>query len=175
MDELARQVLILCLTVFFGRIADVTFGSVRTIMLVDGKKFKAAICGFIEVCIWFTIVREALNSDIGGWYVVIAYAGGYATGNIVGGYVAQRLIGEMLSVNIVTSRRDLGIAVQLRDHGYGVTETDCTGKDGSEREMLFIEIKSNKLQQLEKLIDELDPGSFITVSKTKIVVHGFLK
>lgn len=170
-----KDILILCLTVFFGRIADVTFGSVRTILLVDGKKVQASFMGFIEVFIWFTVVREALNSEIGGWYIVFAYAAGFALGNFVGGFVAQKFVGEMLTVSIITSSRDPKIAERLREEGYGVTEIDCTGKDGSLRSMLYLEIKSKKLQNLQNLVDKIDKGAFLTVSKSKIAINGFIK
>lgn len=170
-----QEVLVLCLTVFFGRIADVTFGSVRTILLVDGKKLQAACMGFVEVFIWFTIVREALNSDIGGWYIVIAYAAGFAIGNYVGGWVAHKFVGEMLTVSIITSKRDPKIAEELREKGYGVTEIECTGKGGSLRSMLYLEIKSKKLKALQDLVNTIDKGAFLTVSKSKIAVNGFIK
>ena len=53
--------LVLCLTVFFGRIIDVSLGTIRTLFTVKGKRIIAATIGFIEATIWFLVVKEALK------------------------------------------------------------------------------------------------------------------
>ncbi len=169
-------VLQLCLTVFFARICDVTFGSIRTILLVDGKRVKAALFGFVEVCIWFAVVREALNNPYGNSiFVVIAYAGGFALGNLLGGFLSEKLLGEMLSVNIVTGKPGDVVAKKLREAGFAVTEMNCRGRENTARSLLFIEIQSKRLKKLQAIATAEDPTAFITVSKTKVVVNGFLK
>ena len=66
----------LLLKIFFVRIVDVSLGTFRTILTVKGKRQYASMIGFIEVLIWFMIVREALNTDAGGIIIGIAYASG---------------------------------------------------------------------------------------------------
>ncbi len=170
---MTEELLILCLTVFFGRICDVAIGSIRTIFLVDGKKVKAAIAGFVEVFIWFNIVREAMSSDVGGIYVALAYAGGFALGNYVGGWISEKILGEMQTVHVITTR--LCMAEELRKCGFAVTEMDCKGMNDQEKKFLFVQIQSKQSNKLEKTINELDNHAFITVNKTKAVVNGYLK
>jgi len=169
------EVVVLCLTIFFARICDVTFGTIRTVLIVDGRKVLAALCGFVEVCIWFAVVREALNSDVGGIYVVVSYAGGFAAGNLLGSYLSTKFLGEKLAVYIVTTNRDEFLVEALRDAKFAVTKMDCTGREDSERHFLFAEIKGSRLEELKKICKNIDSGAFITVHKTKVVVNGFLK
>ena len=57
------ELLFLCLKIFFVRIIDVSMGTVATILTVKGKKILASVIGFIEILLWFLIVKEALNTD----------------------------------------------------------------------------------------------------------------
>ena len=75
---------LLCLKIFFARITDVTLGTIKTIFSVRGKTLIAGAISFIEVFIWFVIVKEALNTDIKSIWIVISYAGGYSMGTILG-------------------------------------------------------------------------------------------
>ena len=52
---------ILCIEIFFARILDVSMGTVKTIMMVRGKTVFSAILGFLEVFIWFRVVKDALS------------------------------------------------------------------------------------------------------------------
>ena len=84
--------LILCLEIFLVRIIDVSLGTIRTIFSVKGKSLVASLIGFIEVTIWFLIVREALNTDSNSIWVTLSYAGGFATGTYIGGMLSKKFI-----------------------------------------------------------------------------------
>ena len=61
-----KDVLILCLKIFFSRILDVSLGTLCTIFTVKGKSKTASLIGFVQIMIWFLAVRTAFNSDQGG-------------------------------------------------------------------------------------------------------------
>ena len=41
--------LLVCVKIFFGRILDVSIGTVRTVISVKGQKFAASVLAFFEV------------------------------------------------------------------------------------------------------------------------------
>ena len=43
--------LLLCLKIFFARIIDVTLGTIRTVLVVRGRRFTPAFIAFFEVLI----------------------------------------------------------------------------------------------------------------------------
>jgi len=140
----------LCLKIFFVRILDVSMGTFRTIITVKGKPLYASIIGFIEVFIWFVIVKEALNTDETSIFVAISYALGYATGTFIGGMLSKTFINGNLSVQVITS--NLNMVDILRSEGYGVTVMDVEGKDKEiDRYMLFIQINKKSMNHLQKL------------------------
>ena len=75
------ELLLLCIKIFCVRIIDVSLGTFRTIITVKGKSLYASIIGFIEIFVWFIIVREALNTDVDSIWIAISYSLGFSTGH----------------------------------------------------------------------------------------------
>ena len=165
---------LLCLKIFCARIMDVSLGTLRTLMTVKGKIIYAAIIGFVEICIWFTIVREALNTDETSIFIMVAYAGGYATGTLFGGLISKVLIKGNLGVQVITKNIDLIKAI--RDAGYAVSVMDIKGQDENiDRYMLYIKINNHSFVELRNLIEKNDNKAFLVVNETKYVQNGFIK
>lgn len=167
---------LLCIKIFFVRIIDVSLGTVRTIMTVKGRRQLASMVGFIEVFIWFIIVKEALNTDETSIFIAVAYSLGFATGTFIGGFLSDVFISGNLGVQVVTSSQDNEIINKIREEGYGVSVVDIKGReDGVSKYMLFIEIDKKKINNLKNLIKKLDPKAFMVVNETKYVQNGYFK
>jgi len=75
--------LILPLLIFLARIVDVSMDTIRMIFIARGFKKIAPLIGFFQVLVWIiTITRIMANLD--NWTCYIAYAAGFATGNLTG-------------------------------------------------------------------------------------------
>lgn len=170
------ELLILCVKIFFVRILDVSMGTMRTIVTVKGKTKVASLIGFVEVLIWFLIVREALNTNETSIFVAISYAGGYATGTLIGGLLSNKLISGNLGLQVILSRRDDSIIDKIREAGYAVSVIDVKGQNADElKYMLFMEINKKKINEVRNLIKKLDSKAFLTVNETKLVQNGYFK
>lgn len=170
------SILILCLKIFFVRIIDVSLGTVRTIITVKGRRVLASMVGFIEVFVWFLIVREALNTDETSLWIAISYSLGFATGTYIGSVLSDIFISGTLGLQVVTSRENDDMVHTLRENGYAVTVLDVRGKDKENgKYMLFIEIDKRRLTHLKNLIKSLDQTAFIVVNETKYVQNGYFK
>lgn len=168
------ELFLLCLKVFCVRIIDVSMGTCRTIVTVKGKKFYASLIGFIEVFVWFVIVKEALNTDETSILIAISYAGGFATGTYIGGWLSSKLIKGNLGVQVITSKKDDAMVDCLRNNGYAVSVIHVEGQDrANEKYMLFLEIDKNKFKSLKSLIKTLDEKAFIVVNETREVENGY--
>ena len=95
------MLIILCIKIFLARILDVSLGTFVTILTVKGQRVSAAILGFIDVLIWFLVVKEALNTNINSIWIAISYAGGYATGTFIGTTLSINLINGKILVQVV--------------------------------------------------------------------------
>ena len=82
--------LLLGLLIFLARVVDVSLGTIRTIVIVQGKTLVAFVLGFIEVLIWITIVSTVVHRITETPVLVLFYALGFATGNVVGIIMERR-------------------------------------------------------------------------------------
>lgn len=166
---------ILCIKIFIARVIDVTLATFVTILNVKGEKIKATIIGFIDVIIWFLVVKEALNTKLESIWIAFAYAGGYALGTFLGGTLSNLLIKGKISVQVILDYLPLEETDKIRNAGYAVSQIECTGKEGSKKSMLFIEVDKKMLNDLKELIMKIDKNAFIVVNETKYVENGFFK
>ena len=165
---------LMCVKIFFCRIADVSLGTVRTVLTVKEKTLAAAFIGFIEVLLWFLIVREALSATGNGLITGIAYAAGFATGTYIGGKIARKFIKGNVVVQVVTTSRNDDLVRSVRAAGFGVSVVDVNSSEfGDEKYMLFCEIGSRRLKDLKKLVHSYDSSAFIMVQDTKHVFNGY--
>lgn len=167
--------LYLCIKIFLVRILDVSLGTVRTILLVKGRKYTAAIVSFIEVSIWFTIVREALSTTTDSPWIVFAYAGGFATGTIIGSMISEKFIKGTFTLQVITDN-NTSLVELIRNEGYAVSVINVKGRDADiAKYMLFIEIDRKNLGHLQGLIKKIDNDAFIVANETRYVENGFIK
>lgn len=166
----------LCMTVFCCRLVDVTLATIRTMFTVRGKTAVAALCGFIECFIWFTVVREALNSTESGWIIGVAYAAGFATGTFVGGKISHKFIRSNLEVQVITSRRDDQLIDLIRKSDFAVSVLNVNASEfAEEKYMLIAEIENRRLEEIKALIYSVDPVAFISVRETRYVYNGYFR
>lgn len=166
--------LYLCLKIFLVRILDVSLGTVRTLFTVKGNKLVASLVGFIEVLVWFLIVKEALNTPESSILIAISYSLGFATGTYIGGMLSNVLINGNVTVQAFTNNLDL--EEELRNKGYAVSVIECKGYDEEiSKHMLYININKKKERELRKNIHEFDKKAFVVVNETKYVENGYFK
>jgi uncharacterized protein YebE (UPF0316 family) len=167
---------LLCIQVFTCRIIDVSLGTVRTILTVKDKIAAASAIGFVELFVWFVIVRTALDSSEDSLWIAISYAAGFAAGTYAGGKLAGKFLKGILNVQIVTSSKDDRLVQRIREAGFAVSVLNVNSSQfGDEKYMLMIEIRSDRLQQLKKMVYAQDPGAFFMVRETKFIQNGFFK
>ena len=169
-----KALIIFCIQIFLCRIADVSLGTIRTVLTVKGMSKRAAICGFFEVFIWFIIVREALNSGSGHILTAVFYAGGFATGTLIGGVLSRKLIKGSIEVQIITKTDDDVLEIYLRQAGFGVSVVEVNASEYSDKKkMLFVETENARFKELKKIVMEKSEGAFMTVKDTAYVQNGF--
>lgn len=169
------SVLQICLIIFFARMVDVSLGTFVTVLTVKSKRILATILGFIDVLIWFFVVKEALTTDIKSMWIAISYALGYAIGTFIGTTLSNKLINGKVCMQVVLDETCQNKINDIRNEGYAVSQVDCTGKDGIRKIMLFIELDKKHLNNLKSIINRIDENAFMVINETKYVVNGFFK
>lgn len=169
--------IITCLGIFLARIADVTFGTIRTVYTVKGKQFIASFIAFIEVLIWFIVAREALGGPLKNPIpIAISYSGGYAMGTLIGTFLSNHLIDGLVMVQAILEKNDKSLINKIREAGFGVSIIPLKGElDTIKKEMLLIETNKKKVKKLVNIIKIKYPNAFIIISETKNIQNGLVK
>ena len=163
---------LLCLKIFCARLLDVSISTFRTMIMVRGEKLVSALLAFLEVFVWFYAARTALTTEVTGLYIPISYSLGYETGSYIGMLLSEKFIKGILGIQVITQKNPNNLIKAIKRKNIGVSEIKLTGDDKS---MLYIQIKSDKLEMLKKIIMKYDERAFITVNDTKYVTNGWVK
>lgn len=163
----------LCIKIFFARIIDVSLGTFRTLTTVKGKNSIASFIGFVEVLVWFLIVKEALNTDVNSIWIGISYALGFAAGTYIGGIVSDVLIKSTMTIFIITNKPN-NMIKDIRQNGYALTVLEVKNAHHDDiKNMLFIETDKRNLKRLENIVKRNDEKAFFVASESHYVANGY--
>ncbi len=161
---------ILPFAIFFGRIADVSLGTLRIIFVSKGEKYIAPVIGFFEVLIWIVII-SGIFSRTNDMIAYISYAAGYATGNFVGILIEQRIAFGILLCRVYTKGNGKELVMRLNRENYGATLIHGTGSLG-EIDIIETVVERRELKKVEKIFTEFDPGVFYVAEDVRTKQRG---
>jgi uncharacterized protein YebE (UPF0316 family) len=153
------------------RICDVTIGTMRTILVVQGRKYIAALAGFIEVLIWVFVIKFVVQ-NLDNIPNLVGYAAGFATGNILGITLEQKIGLGFVQLNIISRHLTDQIADKLRKLKYGLTI--LPGEGGTGGVSIIVTIIPRKYQKkIISYVEEIDKTAFITIQHS-LPYRGFI-
>lgn len=152
--------LLSCLLIFSARVCDVSLGTLRVLMVTQGRRTVAACLGFIEVLIWVAAVSRVIG-NLGKPAFAVAYAAGFACGNFLG-LTLERWFAIGRQVVRVFSRRGPAMAERLRGLGFLVTLFEGVGRDGPVH-LLLLETERREVPRLVSAARDLDPLCYYVV------------
>ncbi len=171
MDFIDTHPWLLVVGIFIARIADVTLGTVRTIIVFRGYRVTAAVVGFIEVVIWVLAAAQVLN-NLDHWYLIIAYAGGFAAGNYIGMWLESVLAMGNELVRVISFKRGGHLVQTLRANGFKAIDLEGNAGPDQPCEVMLIVEKRRRVPRMLQLIQETDPDAVYSISDVKSVYAG---
>ncbi len=161
---------LLPIVIFFGRICDVTLGTLRIIFVSKGEKYKAPIVGFFEVFIWVVIISQ-IFSHANSIIAYLAYAGGYAAGNFVGILVENKIAFGFQLLRVYTKKDGAELIQTLNKRNIGATFVRGEGAL-SQVHIVEIVIGRKSLNEVVDLITSFDPDVFYLVEYIRYKQKG---
>ncbi|MCK3684193.1 DUF2179 domain-containing protein [Maribellus sp. YY47] len=156
--------------IFLSRIADVTIGTIRIVMVSKGHKLWAPILGFFEILIWLIAISKIFE-NLDNWMCYVAYALGFATGNYVGLNLEERLAVGIVKIQIITRKEASRLIENLREAGYGVTYHNAQGAN-EKVSIIHSIIKRVEIKKVENIIKTTNPKAFYSIEDIKFVNEG---
>lgn len=151
--------------IFCARIVDVSIGTLRTICVVRGLRATAPILGFFEVLIWVTAISGVFR-HLDHWYNIIAYAAGFAAGNIVGIFIEEKLAIGLQAIRFFSASRSAAVAAGLRLAGYAVTEIKGRGQSG-EVSIAYVVVPRRETPTTIRVAQTIDSDVLTTVEDVR--------
>jgi len=160
------------LIIFGLRVLSVGIGTVRTLLMVRGRKYVSAFMGFFEVLIFVLAISKVIL-EVNNLWNVLGYCGGFAVGTILGMALEDRLAVGFSMVRIISKVRWMEITHDLRERGFGATQILGEGKDGPVG-IIYSMVRRKQVPAVIELCDQLDKHAFITVEEAGRVHRGYL-
>ena len=165
------EMLLSALLIMLLRICDVTIGTVRTILVVQGQRLYAGIAGSLEVLIWLFAIRTVFQ-HLDNYANLIGYSLGFGLGNILGITLEQKIGLGFVQINVISLSFTDQIVDTLRKLQYGVTILAGEGGTGGVAVIMTI-IPRKESKKVIRLIEQIDSKSFINV-QSSMPYRGFM-
>ncbi|MFA5463107.1 MAG: DUF5698 domain-containing protein [Dysgonamonadaceae bacterium] len=156
--------------IFFGRIFDVSLGTLRIIFVSKGERLKAPIIGFFEVFIWVVIISQIL-SRANDMIAYLSYAGGYAAGNYIGILLEKQIAFGIVLCRVYTNKPGLKLVNLLSLKGFGATMMHGTGSV-NEVDIIETVFDRKKLKEVTGVILEFDKEAFYVIEDVRTRQRG---
>lgn len=161
---------LLPILIFLARICDVSIGTLRIIFVSKGKRNIAPILGFFEVLIWITAISKIME-NLDHYINFIAYAAGFATGNLVGMIIEEKLAMGIMMIRVFANERGSELVQSLNAQGFGATVVEARGARENIH-LIYSIVKRNELANVLDVITQLNPKAFYTIEDVKSVNEG---
>jgi len=165
-ESLAAAVIIFTL-----RCIDVSLGTIRLILTVQGRRTLSSLIGFVEVTIFISAVASVVNGPLDPVRIV-AYGAGFAAGTFVGVTLDRKLALGDVMVRAITPAFD-ELVTALTDVGFGVTLVEARGGRGSRVGVVFSVTHRRRMAEMMALIEQIDEDAIISVQEVRQQFHGY--
>lgn len=161
------------LFIYCARIIDVSLSTIRTILIIRGDRYTAALLGFFEIMVYVVALGKVLSS-LNEPPKLIFYCLGFASGVIVGSWIEERIALGYRGLQVITSRENEYLVDELRNQGFGVTTWEANGLDGPKLVMSLL-LKRNLAWEAAEKIKKLDENAFLVFLEPKNFSGGYIK
>lgn len=159
------------LFIFFARVIDMSLDVIRLLFLMRNRRLLSTVIGFVEISIFIVALNKAISGGLTDPGKIVAYAGGFATGNYIGSLIEEKLAFGYLSMQIFPAPDVVDrIIAALQQEGFGVTSVTGEGRYGK-RDILFVSFKRKDLQRVISLMESIEPDTFFNISESRNI-HG---
>lgn len=150
---------------------NITLDTVRTLSVARGRRAISWLTGFGQ-CILFVVAIAGVLQNLQQPWNLLAYAAGFATGNVLGIAIENRMAPGHSLLRIISRSRGPAVAQALRLAGWGVTELSGRGQDGAVSVMLC-HVPRRRVGSVRQAVTGADAEAFITAEDVRQIAGGW--
>lgn len=159
------------LLIFALRCVDVSLGTLRLVVTIQGRRALAAAIGFVEVSVFITAIATVVRGPLDP-FRILGYGGGFAAGTYLGLTLERRLALGSVIVRVI-SRKQEELVEQIVNAGFGVTQVEATGGRGTKVGIVFSVVRRRRIDECFGVIQAVDPEAAISVEEVRYQRHGY--
>ena len=157
--------------IFFLKIIEAFTSTIATILIIDENRLKGSFLSFIQVLIWFLIIRMALDDSTNSIFIALTYAAGYSIGSYLASFITSFFSKKKLLILIITKNKEI-ISI-LKNKGYSASIVKATGLYGSNNFIIYSFINNKRKNDIIKNIKKTDKNVFISINQSKELINGY--
>jgi uncharacterized protein YebE (UPF0316 family) len=162
---------LMALAILLLRCTDTTLSTLRMLAVLRGRRGLAWVLGFFGSLVFVSAVAVVLQ-NLGKPLNLLAYAAGFATGNVLGIAIEDRLaVGHSL-LRIVSPDHGPQLIEALRSTGRGATEMPARSQAGTVT-MIYCYVPRRDVRSARRQIAVLDPSAHVTVENVRELKGGW--
>ena len=164
------------LFIFFGKIFEVSFGTLRIVLINRGERTIGSLIAIVEITLWLIVASSVLAGFKEDFLKGIVYALAFACGNYIGSWLDELLAFGLSSMQVVLPDMESAREAEacLREKGFGITTLDVHGRD-DDRSMLIMTMQRKRLPEAISILESHCNGAVVTVSDIKTQRGGYLE
>lgn len=162
---------VLPLLIFAARAFDMTLSTLRILFISQGRTKLAPFIGFFEALIWLIVMSQVLR-HISNPMNAVAYAAGFAMGNLAGLRLEERLAMGMRILRIILPPDADELVADLRKAGFGVTVVDGDGLKGPVK-ILFTLVRRRDVTRALEIVRRHQASAFFSVEDVRQAAQVF--
>lgn len=165
--------IILYLIIFISKTIEVALGTLRLIVVANGKKIMGAILQGIISIVWI-VITGMIVIDIGKDPLrIVAFALGCTVGSYIGSYIEEKIaLGNNMIIAIVDKELESNISSKIRERNFAVTVLNGCGKE-KERSVLMIMVARKKRHHVVSIIKKFDRRAMIVAENAFSINGGY--
>lgn len=162
---------LLPLIIFALRAVDIAIATSRVLFVSRGQRAPAWFAALLQSLIFITMI-SGLLANLTNPLNLIAFAAGYATGNVLGVILEARWAPGHSLMRVISTKLGAAIAGALRAEGRGATEIPAAGMAGTVSLILCF-LPRRQVRTTAQAIQEVDPEAYMVVENVKLLGGGW--
>ena len=161
--------------IFISKVIENSLGTLRLIVVANGKKGLGAILQFIIALVWVVVTGAVVTNIMEDPLKIVFFALGSYVGSYVGSFIEEKMaLGSNMLMAIVDEDYGEEIIEELRINNYAVTVLQGEGKDKG-RNVLMIMVPRKKRREIVEIVNSIDSSSMIVAESATTISGGYNK
>lgn len=155
---------ILYFIIFISKTIELALGTLRIIVIANGKKLFGAILQGIIAIVWMCITGVVIVNITKDPFKIIAFALGSAFGSYIGSFIEEKMTIENNLLLIITKKELEKIIIpDIKKHSHSIINIKNYDKDKS---VLIVVLTKKDRKKVTNLIKNIDKNAIIVIENT---------